>query len=140
MKTRVIVVFMLVSVLFPSLSAAGDVMIIAHHSIGVSKLSEKDVSNIYLGKKTVWGDGSKIVFALQENPNLLQTFLEEYVKKSPAQFDRYWKKLIFTGKAGRPKVFDNDQALIKFVGETKGAIGYVSAKSKRVNVKTISVE
>ncbi len=140
MKNRVIVALMLASVIFPNLSAAGDVIIIANPSVAVSHFSQKDISNIFLGKKTNWKDDSKIVFVVQRNSDVHKAFLKNYVHKSPSQFDRYWKKLIFTGKGALPKSFESEQALIKYVGETKGAIGYVSAKSNRVNVKTIRVE
>lgn len=140
MKIRVIVAAMVAVMLVPVLSIAGDVLIIGNPSVTASFLSEKELSKIYLGKKTAWGDGTKIVFVIQKNSDTHKAFLKEYVHKSPSQFDRHWKKLVFTGKGSSPQAFDSEKALIKFVSDTKGAIGYVSTDSNLENVKTISVK
>ena len=140
MKIKVIIAAVVAIVLIPVFSVAGDVVLIGNRSITESALSSKDIGNIYLGKKTLWQDGAKIVFVVRKEAEINKTFLKEYVHKSPSQYDRHWKKLIFTGKGFAPQAFESDQALIKFVSETRGAIGYVSPGSKLENVKTISVK
>lgn len=140
MKIRVIVAVMVALMLLPALSAASDVIVIGNPSVPVSDLRKKDISKIFLGKKVVWDDKSKIVVVIQSNADLHEKFLKEYVGKSPSKFAAAWKDLVFTGKRSAPKIFATDQEMIKFVSETKGAIGYVSTGTTLDKVKTISVK
>lgn len=140
MKFRVIIAALVAVILLPLLAAGGEVTFIGNPSLTVSKLSKKDVRNIFLGKKTTWDDNTKIVFVIQEDTPTHEAFLEKYLRKSPSQFKRYWKDKVFTGKGSLPQAFASEQNLIKFVSETKGALGYVSAGTNLNEVKTISVK
>lgn len=140
MKIRVIAAALVTIMLLPALSAAGDLVLIGNPSLRESTLRKKDVKNIYLGKKRVWKDGTKIVFAIQTEKDLLKLFLKEYVGKSPSQYDNFWRNRIFSGKGSSPLTFDGNQEMINFVSKTKGAIGYVSAGSNLEDIKTISVK
>lgn len=140
MKTKVIIALMAVIMLSPILSLAGDVVIICNPSVKVSTLGKSDVNNIFLGRKSTWDDGTSIVFAIQKDLDVHKSFLDGFMDKTPSQFVLFWKKIVFTGKGSSPQTVDNDLEMIKFVGETKGAIGYVSAKAGLENVKNISVK
>jgi len=138
MKKRLIV-YILFMVMIPAVCLAGDVVIIANKSVSDSFLSQKTVSDIYLGKKSAWSDGSKINFVVLKGA-AQDDFLETYVRKTASQFSTFWKKQVFTGKGSPPMAFDSDNAMIAFVARTPGAIGYVSANANVANVKTITVE
>ncbi len=138
MKKSLIIVAMLMAML-PAVCLAGDVVVIANKSVSDTSLSQKSVSDIYLGKKSTWSDGSKINFVMLKG-SAQDTFLEKYVRKSASQFNTFWKKQVFTGKGSPPKAFDSDSAMISFVAQTPGAIGYVSAGANVANVKTITIE
>lgn len=140
MRFRVIVIAWVTALLFPVLSAAGDVVLIGNASIGVSTLSKQDIYYIFLGEKRVWENGVKVVFAIQTDKDLNKLFCKNYVGMSASQYTGYWKRKVFTGRGVLPTAFDGNQKMIKFVSETKGAIGYVSAGSNLENVKTISVK
>lgn len=139
MKIKVIVAALVAVMLLPVLCAAGGVVVIGNPSVPASALSKQDVGNIFLGNKTVWDDGSKITFVIQKDSAGHETFLKEYISKTPAQFANYWKKQVFTGKGSSPQSLQSDEEMIKFVSETKGAVGYVSSGTGLNNVKTISV-
>ena len=127
-------------VIAPGWSMADDVTIIVNSSVPVSALSQKDIRNYYLGRKTTWKDGSKIVFVVQKNSEIHDRFLKDYIGKTAAQFDTFWKKQIFTGNGAPPQSFSSDQELVQFVAQTPGALGYVSSGTHTANVKTIAVE
>lgn len=139
MEIKVIVAALVAVMLVPVLAAAGGVMVIGNPSVPATTLSELDIIYIFLGDKTAWDDGKKITFVIQEDSAAHKTFLKEYISISPAQFANYWKKRVFTGKGSSPQSLKNDQEMIKFIGETKGAVGYVSSGTILNNVKTISV-
>ena len=138
MKIKMIVFVVLLSII-PAVCMASDVVVITNNSVSENTLSKQDLSNIYLGKKSSWGDGSKINFVvLTGDP--LSTFLQSYVGKSESQFNTFWKKQVFTGKGSPPKEFDSDQAMVEFVAQTSGAIGYVSTAADVSKVKTINIK
>jgi hypothetical protein len=62
------------------------------------------------------------------------------VSKTAAQFSSFWKQAIFTGKGTPPKAFASEAELIKFVGETPGAIGYVTTNDVPATVKVITIK
>ncbi len=139
MKIRVIAAAMVYFLFFPVLSEAKDVLIIGNPSVKAGKLTKRDVSKIFLGKKIAWDDNTRIVIALQKNPAIHKAFLKEYIHKSASRFASIWKRKIFTGMIA-PKTFESDDEVVRYVSETKGAIGYVSANTNVDDVKTISIK
>ena len=138
MKIKTIVFIIMVLCVIPGLCFAGEVVVIVNPSVSETTLSKKEVGNIYLGKKTSWSDGSKIIFVILPG-NAHASFLKSYVGKTEAQFKTFWKKQVFTGKGSPPKEFDSDQAMVEFVAQTAGAIGYVSEGADVSKVKTITI-
>jgi len=140
MKSGSILVFILfVALLVPGLSSAGGVVIITNENVPTSTLDRDDIKQIFLGKKTTWDNGVKIVFVVQDGTEASDSFLETYVLKNAYQYDIYWKKQVFTGKGKTPKSFSSDQDLVRFVSQTPGAIGYVSSGTATGKAKTIPV-
>lgn len=137
MKINFIVFVVLLSII-PAVSLAGDVVIIKNKSVSDSTLSKDDLSKIYLGKKSSWSDGSRIRFVVLEG-STHAAFLKNYVGKTESQFNTFWKKQVFTGKGSPPEEFNSDKAMVDFVAQTTGAIGYVSAGTDVSKVKTITI-
>jgi ABC-type phosphate transport system substrate-binding protein len=124
---------------FPSSGSAGDVLIISNKSVSAESLTSDDVKKIFVGKKTRWDDNKKINFVILENDGIHKDFLREYVKRTPAQYRRFWKKQVFTGKGRRPISFKVEKDMIEYVANTSGAIGYVSTTASTDDVKVLSV-
>ena len=133
-----ILMFALLSV--GSVALAADYVLITDNSNPVSMLSAKDVKNIYLGKKTVWSDGSHITVFAQSGSNVNAVFLKEMVRKSQQQYTTYWKKSLFTGTGLPPKDFASDEAIKAAVSAKPGAIGYISASSIDDTVKRLDIK
>ena len=140
MRIRVVIAIIVGLVLIPHFAVAGDVVFIGHEQNPVVVLSRQEVRYIFLGQMREWSDGSKIVFAIQKEGATQERFLDGYIGKSSFQFSNYWKKQVFTGKCSQPRSFQNDQEMMKFVSETRGAIGYVSSDTNLKNVKTVRVK
>ncbi len=89
----------------------------------------------------MWDNGENVIIAWLYESDSHKKFLREFVGKNPRQFNNYWKNRLFIGKAHMvPKPFKNEVSLIRYVSETKGAIGYVSSFKSPKNVKTISIK
>lgn len=124
---------------FPSSGSAGDVLIISNKSVSADSLTSDDVKKIFVGKKTRWDDNKKINFVILENDGIYRDFLREYVKRTPEQYRRFWKKQVFTGKGRRPVSFKVEKDMIEYVANTSGAIGYVSTTAPTDGVKVLSI-
>lgn len=107
----------------------------------LASLSADDLTRIFLGKKTLWETGTRIVPAMPEEESAAgEAFLSGTLKKSVSQFRAYWKRLLFSGGGAVPKVFRSSELLLDFVARQPGAIGVVeaSAVDDRVRVLEIS--
>lgn len=135
-------VFFLVAVicLYGTWAFAADVRIIVNPDILVDSLEKDQVSKMFLGKKTVWDSGERIMPAILKSGDVHDHFLKNIVNKNPNQFSMYWKRIIFTGKGVGPKTFDKESELLEYVANTKGAIGYIGEDTKPEGVKTVSLE
>jgi ABC-type phosphate transport system substrate-binding protein len=141
MKLKPIIAFLLLAALLsPALSMASDAVVIANGDVTASSLGADDIKKIFLGKKTTWDNGNKIVLVVQDRTATGDAFLKAYVKKTASQYDNYWKKQVFTGKGKAPQSFSSDKEIADYVAQTPGAIGYVSAGFGTGNAKTISVQ
>ena len=121
-------------------SAYADVMVITNKDVPESNVSQQDIKDIFLGKKTKWSNSSSIHFVLVKDPAIHEAFVKNYLQKSPSQFQNYWKNMVFTGEGKTPTSFETTQELIEFVAKTPGAVGYIDSSSTAVNVKTLKVE
>ena len=135
-----ILIFLLLFPLLIMETASADILIITNKNVAEDSMTQDDIKNIFLGKKSKWHDNTKVHFVVSDNPDLNKMFLKSYVKKTPKQFKAYWKNMVFTGQGKKPKEFKSTEELLKYVETTDGAIGYVDADTTVVNVKTISVQ
>jgi ABC-type phosphate transport system substrate-binding protein len=116
-----------------------EVFIISNPDIQISTLNNKDVKEIFTGKRTRWNGNGKIIIATLYDSEVHRKFLEQFVKKTPSQFKNYWRSKVFTGEGMIPKTFQSEESLIEFVAATRGAVGYISAPTgKAVNIVRIS--
>lgn len=104
----------------------GDIQVIVNPDVVAGNLSISSLRNIFLGKKSYWENGSKIVPVVLKEGKTHQVFLGKYIHKTPHQFASYWRRMIFTGKGSPPQIVNSEKELLEFVQETFGAIGYIS--------------
>jgi len=123
-----------------SSASAEDYIVIANKSVTAGGLSKSEAQSIFLGDKIQWEDGKPIELAVIESGEVQKTFLQEVLGKNPSQFDNYWKRLVFTGKASAPKAFGDEKKMLEFVAATPGAVGFVSAGKADSSVKTLSIK
>ena len=132
-----ILVFALLSV--SGVALAADYVLITDNSNPVTTLSAKDVKNIYLGKKSVWSDGSHITVFTQTVSSVNSAFMKEMARKTPQQYSTYWKKSLFTGTGLPPKDYSSDDATKAAVAAKPGSIGYIQASSLDDTVKKLEI-
>lgn len=119
--------------------AAADYQVIAHPQAGVSSLSKDDVKAILLGTKGKWDNGTVIKIAVLAGGAAHEKIINDLTARSADQFDKYWKKQVFTGKGVMPETMADEAAMVAFVAKTPGAFGYVSASVKADGVKVLAL-
>ena len=119
----------------------GSLRIVVNKENKLASLSTDDLQRIFLGKKTLWESGTRIVPAMPEEESTAGTsFLSGTMQKSVSQFRTYWKRLLFSGGGTVPKVFRTNAQLLDFVARQPGGIAVVeaSAVDDRVRILEIS--
>jgi len=119
---------------------AADYVVVANAGVPGGVVSRDDLKAIFLGEKTSWGNGAPVRIVVLEEGPAHKAFVQDVLGKTPAQFDSFWKKLVFSGKAGAPKSFADPAALAAYVAKEPGAIGYVSPGTPTGSAKTMKVD
>ena len=122
-----------------SLSAA-DIKVIANSSVGASSVSADELKDVFLATKTSLSDGSHVEPVLEKGGATHEAFIKEYLGKTDAALQTYYRSLVFTGKASMPKTLGADADVVAYVARTKGAIGYVGAGTSTAGVKILEVK
>ncbi len=94
------------------------------------------VLGMFAKKRLFWSDHSAVVpVNLAASHPLRRAFSLSIFKKTPEQLQDYWNDQYFHGVIP-PPVLASEEAVLRFVASTPGAVGYVSACSvdKRVDV------
>ena len=118
---------------------AGDVKIIVNSSVSAESISASDLKNIFLATSTGLG-GSHVEPVLEKGGPAHEAFLREYLGKTDAALQTYYRSLVFTGKGSMPKMLAGDNEVVAYVAQTKGAIGYVSSGASTAGVKVLPVQ
>lgn len=85
------------------------------------------LAQIYRRKMRYWQDGRKIEpVNLPATEPLRQMFSRRVLKMEPEELEAYWNQQYFQG-VFPPYMLPSEEAVIRFVADTPGAIGYVSA-------------
>ena len=135
MKTAVMII---AATLMLCSAVSAEMLIIVNKAVPVSQISPSEISKIFLGQNQTWDDGTKISVGVLQDGAVHDDFLEQIVQKSSAQFDNYWKRMIFKGSCLPPSKFASEAELLKFVASTSGAIGYIDSATPHSNVKVVS--
>jgi len=132
--------FLLLLLIFtPNLLVCEDLYFICNKTVKTTELSQFEIKNIFLGKKTIWKDGNKITIVILKKKKPFQKFLKTIVMKNPIQFQLYWRNMVFTGKGIIPEAFRDEDKVVAYVAKTDGAIGFVSSGIDTGKVKSIHI-
>jgi ABC-type phosphate transport system substrate-binding protein len=141
MMKKVIAGFLLLCFLLSGrIAKAQDVVVVANSSVKTSDVSGDEIKSVFSGEKSSLKDGSHVAPVTLKGGTVHEAFLKKYVGKDDGAFRASWRSLVFTGQGSMPKTFENEAELVAYVGETPGAIGYVSKETPHEKVKTLAVK
>jgi ABC-type phosphate transport system substrate-binding protein len=97
------------------------------------------LADAFLKKVTRWRHGEAIrpVDLAESAPR--RKFSEDMRGRPVAAVRSYWQQQIFSGRGIPPPELDGDQAVVKFVLQNEGAIGYVSGNAELGAAKVLAV-
>lgn len=112
-------------------------MVISSTQAPVTTISIQQLADIYLLKKTFWSDKVQVVPINREaSSQEREKFSGVVFNLPPQELAEYWNKLRFQGKLP-PLVQTSDQAVLNFVRNVPGAIGYINAIQLPPDVKVL---
>ncbi len=123
-----------------TIANAGEVLVIANPAVPSDSLSRGVISDIYHARKAKWDNGDTILVAMLKKGPVHEKFARNIARSTSSKLKNIWKKVIFTGTGTPPKIFRQESDMVRFVAETKGAIGYINASTSHEGVKVISIE
>ena len=129
-----------VGLLCASTSLQAAIAVVAHPSTAEVGLTQDELARIYLGKSKSFGNGAPVSPVDQAYANPIRSEFEKKVlEMSKRKLKSYWSKRLFTGKGKPPQELANDKAVLDFVTETPGGIGYVDGNSVTDKVKLLLI-
>jgi len=103
----------------------------------VKSISLPELKLIYWRKKTYWANGQRMhPVNLPSDHALRLQFSSSILGSLPSTQSDYWNGLYFHG-ISPPHVVYSDEAVIRYVQETTGSIGYVDACKADPRVKPV---
>ena len=105
--------------------------VVVHAENGVRALKRTELAAIFLGKKSTWDSGKRIIPILQsERSPVAREFLREILGRSLSQYRAHWKRRLFSGGGTVPRTLPTAEEVMAFVARHPGAIGVVAGSSQ----------
>ncbi|MDD5298008.1 MAG: hypothetical protein PHU46_13955 [Rhodocyclaceae bacterium] len=112
-------------------------MIVAHPQVPEDSITAEELASIYLIQRRAWSGGLPVVPVNREaSSSVREHFSETVLDRTPRELADYWNRLRFEGKLP-PLVQTSDQAVVGFVRNVPGAIGYIAAGQGHAGVKVL---
>lgn len=121
--------------------SADEYKVVVNAASPVSSLRRRDLSDMFLGKKTQWPSGGKVLPVEQSATSPVRAaFTRDVHGKSVANVLNYWQQIIFSGRGLPPASKAGDEEVMEFVRGDRGAVGYVSPGAAVTGLKVITLE
>ncbi len=118
--------FFLVVILIININAQDNsIKVIVNQKNRVSKISQKNLRQIFLGKIKYWPGKESIFLVVNDKNKELYTQFTNEINITPEQYSDKWLDLVISGKASPPKIVGSDAEMIKIIKNTINGIGFV---------------
>lgn len=140
MKIKVLFISILLSLLASNVFAADYSFIVAANSpmATASGVTKDLLGKLFLGKEKVFNGSGKIII-IERTDALKEIFHKDVTGMNADEVNKYWAKLVFTGKEVQPAEKNSDNDVIALIKGNQNAIGYINSSSVTAEVKVIPV-
>lgn len=105
-----------------------------------ASLTRRELSALFLGRKTAWPDGTKAVPIDQaEASPVREAFSRDVHGRKPSAVKSYWLQVLFSGRGVPPVERAGDDQVLQGVRARAGAVGYVAAGARADGVKVLEI-
>lgn len=105
-------------------AAQAEDLLIVNPSVPVESMEQVMLRDLFLGRRTTWSNGQRVVVVLQRDGPSNERLASE-LGKTPQQLVNWWKRLVFTGEGNMPELVSGREELIARVAATPGAVGWI---------------
>ncbi|UWZ86879.1 type 2 periplasmic-binding domain-containing protein [Occallatibacter riparius] len=140
MKSLIRCALLISAAILCSSAGYGQVLVVANPSVAADSVSKSELRNVFTGATTKLKDGSKVKPVLLKQGPTHAAFVTGDLSLSEVALLVSWRGLVFSGQGVMPKTFDSESALVAFIAETPGAIGYINPSTPHGNVKILSLK
>jgi ABC-type phosphate transport system substrate-binding protein len=121
-------------------ASAPDFVVIVHPDNAVRSLSSDFLEQAFLKRRTEWDDKNPIKpVDLAADSGARARFSERVLRRSVTAVKRYWQQRIFAGRGVPPPELDSDQAVVAYVLQHRGGIGYVSGGAALGSARAVAI-
>lgn len=114
--------------------------VIVNKNNSITSINKSELSDIFYKKSSEFSNGSKVTPVDQKASSAVRkSFTSEVHGKSVTAIKSFWQQSVFQGKSTPPIEKSQDEAVVEYVANNPGAIGYVSSSADVSSVKTISI-
>ncbi len=114
-------------------------VVVGHNMAPADTVSQTIVLGMFAKKRLFWSDHSPVVpVNLAASHAVRRAFSASVFKKTPEQLQDYWNDQYFHGVLP-PPVLASEEAVLRFVSSTRGAVGYVAACNVDARVDVIAI-
>ncbi len=140
MRSRLMTTCMLLLVLCASMAHSEEIVVIVNSQNPSSSLSDKLIGDIYLSRTKRFPTGERAEpLDLPKEMSITNDFYTKVVKKTPAQLQAHWSRLVFTGKGRPPKKLSDQETVKTAVAEKTYMLGYIDKNNADDSVKIMLV-
>jgi ABC-type phosphate transport system substrate-binding protein len=115
-----------------------ELVVVINAKSTISRLSKKDVVDIYMGRFNTFPDGSKAApIDSPDGSDEKKLFYQRLVGKDERKIKAYWSRLLFSGRAQPPIKAQSAAAVHELVRQTQGAIAYIPTSDLTPEMKIV---
>ncbi|MBI5925150.1 MAG: phosphate ABC transporter substrate-binding protein [Aquabacterium sp.] len=114
-----------------------DVVVVASAKSDVSTLTQKQVTDLFLGKIRAFPNGNPAITAIIESGPLRDEFLSMVLDKTDSQARSTWSRLVFTGTGNAPKEVKDSTETKKLIAHNPNIVGVIDKSALDASVKVI---
>lgn len=132
-----------VSALGPPLADADSTpfQIVVHPDNPYRHLERDYVRDLFLKRITRWPDGEvALPVDLSAKSSVRGAFAQAILHKPLTAVRMYWQQVVFSGRGVPPPELETDEAIIRYVVQRRGAIGYITASSQTGEARIVSLK
>ena len=138
--TRFLFLVLLASLVMLS-SRVGAAELVVHRSLNQQELTLGVARLIFTMRLLRWPDGTRVrVFVFPDSSPVHREFAKQSLDLYPRQLRRVWDRNLFSGSGAVPVTVRSVDEMLKRIGETPGAIGYLPDGLANGTVRVIHVK